>query len=87
MVMAARISADRGDLAPEVVQQLIAFNQAVGLPSAPPAGHTAADFLEAMSTDKKVSGGKVRYILLRGLGTPWITDSVTLEDIVSVIAA
>lgn len=87
MVMAARISADRSDLAPEVVQQLIAFNQAVGLPSAPPAGHTAADFLEAMSTDKKVSGGKVRYILLRGLGTPWITDSVTLEDIVSVIAA
>ena len=86
MVMAARISAHRGDLAPEVVQQLVAFNQSVGLPSAPPAGHTAADFLEAMSSDKKVSAGKIRYILLRDLGTAWITDSVTLEDIARVIA-
>ncbi len=86
MVMAARISAHRGDLAPEVVQQLVAFNQSVGLPSAPPAGHTAADFLEAMSSDKKVSAGKIRYILLRDLGTAWITDSVTLEDIAGVIA-
>ena len=86
MVMAARISTHRGDLAPEVVQQLIAFNQSVGLPSAPPAGHTAADFLEAMSSDKKVSAGKIRYILLRDLGTAWITDSVTLEDIAGVIA-
>lgn len=87
MVMAARISAARGDLAAEAVQQLIAFNQAVGLPSAPPPEYTAADFLEAMSNDKKVSAGKVRYILLRDVGSPWITDSVTLEDIAGVIAA
>ena len=85
--MAVRISAGRGDIAAEVVQQLIAFNQAVGLPSAPPPQHTAADFLDAMSSDKKVSAGKVRYILLRDVGSPWITDSVTLEDIAGVIAA
>jgi len=87
MVMAARISAQRGDLAPEIVQQLIEFNQAVGLPSDPPVGQTATDFIEAMSSDKKVSAGKIRYILLRGLGAPWITDGVTVEDIARVIAA
>jgi len=87
MVMASRISADRGDLAPAIVEQLMAFNQSVGLPSAPPTGHTAEDFLEAMSSDKKVSAGKVRYILLRGLGTPRITDNVTVEDIAGVIAS
>jgi len=87
MVMAARISADRGDLAPGIVEQLVAFNQSVGLPSAPPPEHTAEDFLEAMSSDKKVSAGKVRYILLRGLGAPRITDTVTVEDIAGVIAS
>jgi len=87
MVMAAQISAHRGDLAPSVVQQLVEFNESVGLPSAPPVGHSAADFLEAMGSDKKVSAGKVRYILLGGLGAPWITDSVTVEEIAGVIAA
>ena len=87
MVMAARISANRGDLSGSVVQQLIDFNQSLGLPAAPPAGHSALDFLDAMSSDKKVSAGKVRYILLRELGVPWITDSVTAEEIAGVIPA
>jgi 3-dehydroquinate synthase len=87
MVMAARISAHRGDLAPAVVQRLVEFNQSVGLPSDPPAGHTAANFLEAMCSDKKVTAGKIRYILLRGVGAPWITDTVTVEDIDRVIAS
>ena len=37
MVMASRLSALQGALNPEVVEQLIGFNNAVGLPVSPPA--------------------------------------------------
>jgi 3-dehydroquinate synthase len=53
MVLASRLSVLRGTLDAEVVDQLTAFNQAVGLPVAPPAGITAQAMLEAMGSDKK----------------------------------
>jgi 3-dehydroquinate synthase len=43
---------------------------------APPLGRMAAsDVLEAMRTDKKVSGGRVKFVLLDGVGRPrWNCD-------------
>ena len=87
MVLASRLSVLRGTLDSEVVDQLTAFNQAVGLPVAPPAGVTTQAMLEAMGSDKKVSGGKVRYIVLSQLGEAVVAENVTEEDIASVIDA
>ena len=87
MVLASRLSVLRGTLDAEVVDQLTAFNEAVGLPIALPAGITAQAMLEAMGSDKKVSGGKVRYIVLSQLGEAVVAENVTDDDIVRVIDA
>ena len=87
MVVAARISALRGHLDPDVVADLIAFNESVGLPTALPSGVGVRDLMAAMSSDKKVSAGKVRYILLDGLGRALLTDGVSEQDIADAIEA
>ncbi|MDG2460662.1 MAG: 3-dehydroquinate synthase [Luminiphilus sp.] len=87
MVMAARLSSARGAIEPATVAQLIDFNQSLGLPIGPPPGVTASKLLDAMSSDKKVAAGKVRYILLQRLGSPVITESVTKRDIEGLIDA
>ena len=87
IVLASRLSVLRGTLDSEVVDQLTAFNQAVGLPVAPPAGVTTQAMLEAMGSDKKVSGGKVRYIVLSQLGEAVVAENVTDDDIARVIDA
>ena len=87
MVLASRLSVLRGTLDSEVVDQLTAFNQAVGLPVAPPAGVTTHAMLEAMGSDKKVSGGKVRYIVLSQLGKAVVAENVMDDDIARVIDA
>ena len=86
MVLASRLSVLRGTLDSEVVDQLTAFNQAVGLPVAP-GGVTTQAMLEAMGSDKKVSGGKVRYIVLSQLGEAVVAENVTDDDIARVIDA
>jgi len=87
MVMAARLSERRGDLDSEVVDQLLSFQRQVGLPVKPPSGLTAAGLLDAMASDKKVTAGKIRYILLTQLGEACVTEDVSLDDIAYVIDA
>ena len=87
MVIASRLSVDRGALSPAVVDQLESFNRAVGLPVAVPPEISTADLLNAMGSDKKVAAGKVRYILLRELGDAVVTEEVTEADITRVINA
>jgi 3-dehydroquinate synthase len=87
MVLASQLSVLRGTLDAHIVEQLRAFNQAVGLPVAPPADVTAQAMIEAMGSDKKVSRGKVRYIVLSQLGKAVVAENVTDDDIARVIDA
>jgi 3-dehydroquinate synthetase len=43
------------------------------MPSAPPEIGTGA-FLEAMKLDKKVSGGRIRFVLARGMGKVYLKE-------------
>ena len=87
MVIASQISVQRGTLDASIVEKLITFNRAVGLPVEAPSSLSASDLLQAMSSDKKVSSGKIRYILLQGLGEAVVTEHVTTDDIVSALSA
>ena len=87
MVIACRLSVAKGSLAPMAVEQLEAFNRAVGLPVAAPPAITPGELMNAMGSDKKVAAGKVRYILLRELGDAVVTDEVTEADITGAISA
>ena len=86
MVIATQISVARGSLDEMALHKLLLFNEAFGLPTGPPADILAADFLEAMTSDKKVTSGKIRYVLLNKLGEATITDRVTEQEIVDVIS-
>ena len=85
MVLASRLSAAAEGLDATVVEQLISFNEAVGLPVSPPADVTPRVLLDAMGSDKKVTAGKIRYILLCKLGEAVVTEDVTHDDIARVI--
>ncbi len=85
MVMASRISVARGGLDEVVVGKLLTFYEAFGLPTGPPEGMSARDFLQAMASDKKVTAGKVNYVLLSKLGQAMITDSVTHQEIAVLV--
>ena len=61
--------------------------RATRLPVSLPADVTAQAMLDAMGSDKKVSGGKVRYIVLSQLGEAMVAENVTDGDIARVIDA
>ena len=85
MVLASRLSAAAGGLDARVVDELNRFNEAVALPVSPPDDVTPQVLLAAMGSDKKVTAGKIRYILLRHLGEATVTEDVTEDDIARVI--
>tara|TARA_R110001599_G_scaffold353459_1_gene592424 strand:- start:125307 stop:126395 length:1089 start_codon:yes stop_codon:yes gene_type:complete len=87
MVLAMELSRRRGWVAQEDVENLRALILAAGLPVVPPADMTATAFLELMARDKKVVDGRLRLVLLRGVGSACIVDDVTdseLEDLLTV---
>jgi len=75
MLMAADLSERLGWLAPEATVRLRDLLQRARLPESPPDGMTAADFAAKMAIDKKVTDGRLKLILLRGIGQGVISDS------------
>jgi 3-dehydroquinate synthase len=74
MVMAADLSVRLGHLAPEDKARIVALVQAAGLPTvAPDLGEDR--WLELMEVDKKNEDGKIKFILLKPLGTAIITGA------------
>lgn len=78
MVTAALLSRRFGGLSDEDVQRLIDLLRACHLPVAP--GPVDLDaLLAALRLDKKVRQGRPRFVLLRSLGSAFISDEVTDE--------
>ncbi len=74
MVMAADLSVRLGYLAPEDKARIVALVQAAGLPTvAPDLGEDR--WLELMEVDKKNEDGKIKFILLKPLGSAVITGA------------
>jgi 3-dehydroquinate synthase len=78
MVIAARLSECLGMLTPDETRRITGVLSRAGLPVArPDLGFDR--YLELMGHDKKVEGGKIRFILLRGIGNGEIMDDVPLS--------
>ena len=58
-----------------------------GLPVVPPSGITLERYFELMSSDKKVEQGKIRFILLKGIGQAVIEGDVERELIEITLGA
>ena len=81
MVLAARLSAERGRLTPAEVDELVAWLDAVGLPTIPPDDMPVADWLAHMARDKKVVNGRLRLVLLNAIGQAAIVDDVSQREL------
>ena len=86
MVMAAELSARAGTLRREDAARVKALIERAGLPVRGPA-LPPEKFLELMQVDKKAAGGKLRFILLEGLGRAVLRGDLAPELIQESIAA
>ena len=87
MVMATRLSILRGSVKQDTLDALLTFLDAFDLPCKPPAVMSLDDFLQAMSGDKKVIDGRIRFIVLQSLGDALTVDDVFRDDLAKVIEA
>lgn len=84
MVQAARLSERMGLLSHADVERLCALLARARLPVAAP--DLGADrFLELMGLDKKVQGGRLRLVLLKGLGEAYLTAQFPHSDLRAVL--
>ncbi|WP_295387680.1 3-dehydroquinate synthase [uncultured Thiodictyon sp.] len=74
MCMAADLSARLGWLSAADLQRTRDLIERAGLPIAAPPELSAERLLELMAVDKKVLDGRLRLVLLRGIGSALVTD-------------
>lgn len=86
MLIATRIAAARGLVPGDLVARLERLLRRFSLPVAAPADMDAQAFLSAMAGDKKVSAGRIRYVLLRALGDACLVDDIEAQEISAAIA-
>ncbi|MDA8129242.1 MAG: 3-dehydroquinate synthase [Betaproteobacteria bacterium] len=86
MALAAETSRRLGWLADADVERARALIRAAGLPDvAPDLG--VETYLEYMGHDKKVEGGKMRFVLLKKLGEAVVTGDVPVDVLTGVLTA
>jgi 3-dehydroquinate synthetase len=86
MVAAAKLSQILGLLGADNVGRVESILARAHLPVALPA--LGADrYLELMGHDKKVEGGKLRFILLRAIGEAYLTADVGRDALLQALAA
>lgn len=84
MVLAARLSHRMGLIAAADLERVINLIARAGLPvEAPPFG--TARYLDLMGHDKKVQNGRLRFILLKGVGSAFVADDVPAADLARML--
>jgi 3-dehydroquinate synthase len=86
MVAAGKIAVEMNLWAQAAADRQNALIIKAGLPTEIPQQLAIADILETIKSDKKVSAGKVRFILPTAIGKVIITDQVTPEIIISALS-
>jgi 3-dehydroquinate synthase len=74
MCMAADLSRRLGWITEGDTRRILDLVARAGLPVAPPAGIGADRYLDLMAVDKKVLDGRLRLVLLKGIGEAIVTD-------------
>jgi 3-dehydroquinate synthase len=85
MTLAFRFSAERGLCAPGDAARVAAHLAAVGLPVRAALG-TPQSLVAHIAQDKKKSGGRVPFILARGIGQAFVDPTVELSEVEAFLA-
>jgi 3-dehydroquinate synthase len=86
LVMAAAMSRECGLLAASEVERIQRLVERAGLPTRVPSVRSGA-VLDHMRIDKKVLGGRLRLVLLRGIGEACVTADYPAAALTSTLAA
>ncbi|MFN7086594.1 MAG: 3-dehydroquinate synthase [Burkholderiales bacterium] len=86
MVLAAELSQRLGLIGRHDVQRVVDLLSRAKLPVAAPALGVER-YLELMGHDKKVEGGRIRFILLRRIGEAFIADAVAETALADVLGS
>ncbi|GGO78323.1 3-dehydroquinate synthase [Marinobacterium nitratireducens] len=78
-LLAADLSRRLGWLTDEQMARIEAIHRAAKLPVLPPPEMTVEDFRSLMAVDKKVLDGRIRLVLLRGIGSALVTSDFPAE--------
>ncbi len=86
IVIAARVSQQMDLISAPDVARVVALLERARLPvNAPDLG--VERYLQLMGMDKKVEGGRMRFILMRGIGSAILTAEVSPDALATVLAA
>lgn len=87
IVGACAISVKRAGLPPDQRAAIVDLLKRFGLPTRLPPKFPRKKIFDALKFDKKFEAGKVRFILTPRIGTAYIADDVTLNDIREAVQA
>jgi 3-dehydroquinate synthase len=89
MVLAHEFSARMNLASPDDARRVEAHLRAVGLPTRvseiPGTLPPAEVLMDAIAQDKKVKGGKLTFILTRGIGQSFVADNVPASEVISFL--
>jgi 3-dehydroquinate synthase len=85
MAMAAAMSADLGWIARATSEHIRDVIGAFGLPVDPPVELSTDRWLELMAVDKKVVDGRLRLVLLEGIGSAVVSSDFTTDQLRATI--
>lgn len=88
IVMAADLSMRLGWLQRSEAQRIrMVLEQNYGMPVVPPADITVEQYLDLMSSDKKAELGKIRFVLLKGIGQAVLESDVPNQVLEATLTA
>jgi len=87
IVAACLISQKHAGLSTADHEKIVALLRQFELPMKLPEDISTESILAALKTDKKFSEGKIRFVLTPAIGSAFLSDKVTLEDIRQAIEA
>jgi 3-dehydroquinate synthase len=82
---ALRLSEEFAGLSPADSVAILTLLAAFRLPLVLPETITTEKIMEKLSRDKKFDQGAVRFVLLRGIGEPFVGEDVTREAIIAAV--
>lgn len=89
MVMAfdlsVRLGLCPGDNRDRVKSHLADCGLPVGLKGICDDSWSSSELIDLMGQDKKIAGGKLTFILARGIGQSFITDDVDMADVIAIL--
>lgn len=86
MCMAADLSRRLGWISSDEFERALRLIERAGLPMRPPAELSADRFMALMAVDKKVVDGRLRLVLLQGIGKSLVSDAFGREQLLMTLA-